>query len=277
MKNEAELREALLKARITNRLRKTVIVTSLVMIFGMIILKLPPFPENAEKIIVILIVWLFSSFIFDLLLKKQKTPSKVEDLYLGYELAADLLLMTLIVYYAGGVEGFAAMFYLYQIVYANSTLPRRKGFIVPTVAGLYFTTLVVLQYFNIIPFQPLFPGINLYKNRNYLLILLPFTWSIFYGIGYVSNIFSEMLKKRTLELEEAKSVLEIKVKARTRELEELVAQREEIIKERTKELREKIADLERFQKLAVGRELKMIELKEEIKKLKEALEKENKK
>lgn len=41
--------------------------------------------------------------------------------------------------------------------------------------------------------------------------------------------------------------------------------------ESEKKLREKITELERWQKLTVGRELKMIELKEEMKKLKERL------
>jgi PAS domain S-box-containing protein len=48
---------------------------------------------------------------------------------------------------------------------------------------------------------------------------------------------------------------------------------EEEIKLKTKDLREKIIELEKFQKIAIGRELKMIELKEEIKKLREELEK----
>ena len=43
---------------------------------------------------------------------------------------------------------------------------------------------------------------------------------------------------------------------------------EERVKERTKELQQKVEELEKFQKLAVGREIKMIELKEEIKKIK---------
>jgi len=43
---------------------------------------------------------------------------------------------------------------------------------------------------------------------------------------------------------------------------------EEQVKERTKELQEKVEELERFHRLAVGRELKMIELKKEIEKLK---------
>lgn len=74
--------------------------------------------------------------------------------------------------------------------------------------------------------------------------------------------------ERTKELEEIKTVLEIKVKARTYELEMLTKSLEEKVKERTEELQERMEELERFQKLAVGRELKMINLKEEIKKLK---------
>ena len=83
------------------------------------------------------------------------------------------------------------------------------------------------------------------------------------------------LEKRTIELEkikkeleEAKTILEIKVKARTRELQELNETLEEKVKERTKELQDKVDELNRWYKLAVGRELKMIELKKEIERLK---------
>ncbi len=52
------------------------------------------------------------------------------------------------------------------------------------------------------------------------------------------------------------------------ELKKLQEELEEKVKERTKDLQEKIEELEKFNKLAVGRELKMLELKEEIEKLK---------
>ena len=81
------------------------------------------------------------------------------------------------------------------------------------------------------------------------------------------------LEKRTQELEEAKASLEIKVKARTKELEELTKSLDEQVKEKTKELQKKLEELEKFHKVAIGRELKMIELKKEIKRLKEELEK----
>ncbi len=47
---------------------------------------------------------------------------------------------------------------------------------------------------------------------------------------------------------------------------------EEQVERKTQELQEKVEELEKFHKIAVGRELKMIELKEEIQRLKEELE-----
>ncbi|RLC39801.1 MAG: hypothetical protein DRH33_01900 [Candidatus Nealsonbacteria bacterium] len=87
-------------------------------------------------------------------------------------------------------------------------------------------------------------------------------------LGRTFNQMAEDLRRSRAALEESETVLKIKVKARTRELEELAQSLEERVKERTKELQERVNELERFHRLTVGRELKMIELKEEIKRLK---------
>ncbi len=59
-------------------------------------------------------------------------------------------------------------------------------------------------------------------------------------------------------------------------LKELQEKLEEKVRERTKELQEKINQLETFQRLTVGRELKMVELKREIKELKAQLQRSKK-
>ncbi len=58
------------------------------------------------------------------------------------------------------------------------------------------------------------------------------------------------------------------VERKTLDLQEAKAELEEKVLERTKELQEKIRDLEKFNRLSVGRELRMIELKKQIKELK---------
>lgn len=93
-------------------------------------------------------------------------------------------------------------------------------------------------------------------------------------VGYFTAITEiTRIKEYQRELEEAKAVLEIKVEARTEKLKELAEGLENQVKQRTEELQEKVNELERFNRLAVGRELKMVELKKELKKLKEKLKK----
>lgn len=274
---ETELKDLLARIRPTMRLRKITVGLALIMAIGFITGKIgPPHLDQNLEIALILTIWFFSVFFLEFLIRKQKTASGLSNLYFGHGIM-ELFLMTWIVYDMGGVESIGAIFYLFIIVYGNIVLSRTKGLIISTVASIFYVSLVLLEYFEVVPFREFFPiGVSLYQDPMYLITTIPFVLFAFYLVGLAANRFTGLLRGRTLELEktkgaleEAKIVLEIKVKARTQELEETVESREEIIKEKTKELREKIEDLERFRRLATGRELKMVELKKEIQKLKE--------
>ncbi len=79
--------------------------------------------------------------------------------------------------------------------------------------------------------------------------------------------YAQAVVRDLSEIEKAKQSLEEQVAARTEELQELNKNLEGEVAKRTKELESKLFELERFNKVAVDRELKMIELKEEIARL----------
>lgn len=120
-----------------------------------------------------------------------------------------------------------------------------------------------------------------FRLRQFLLIVLAIT---FLGAGIISyrvasyivrlkRRWERIREKRLKELEEVRATLEIMVRARTVQLREQAETLRKENERKTKELRERMGELERFHKLAVGRELKMIELKEQIKKMEAQLRK----
>lgn len=126
------------------------------------------------------------------------------------------------------------------------------------------SVLAILSYFYFLKYS-VFQE-ELFSSSNLLLIIL--SLMVFGFVTFqTARLFRELIGAQE-EVETSKNILEIKVKARTQELKNLSENLETQIQERTKELQEKIGELEKFNKLAIGRELKMIELKKEIELLK---------
>jgi flavodoxin len=130
--------------------------------------------------------------------------------------------------------------------------------------SLVFYTYLSVEYILLLDLSP----------QSDLAFLFSAVFIISVAAGIVEKNFFQLLRDQE-EIEEARMTLEIKIAARTRELKEVADSLEEKVQERTAELSNKIEELGFFNRLAVGRELKMVELKEQIKSLEGQLKKNN--
>lgn len=226
-----------------------------------------------------------STVIYDFLFRKIiKNPnaSQIVHAYFFYYLL-DLPILTIIIYIIGGVMWIGFIFYSLYIYLAFLILPRSYALFLVFWCSFLYTLLVIIQYFEVFPPQFIFT-LKERTSQNFPYVFS--TWMVaiifLWVLGYYGDVFYKLLsgkieelQKARARLDEERASLEIRVRARTREFWEERKGLQGKIRERTKELEKergqltkKIAELEKFYKLAVGRELKMKELKREIERLK---------
>ena len=206
-----------------------------------------------------ILVWglILPSFIY--IAKKQKEISVIYDIHFIYFIF-QLLMLTIILHYVGGIEWIGVIFYIFFIVYGIFLLPKKRSLTMVLIAILFFFLLAFLEYFGIISHYDLFGESNFYLNFNYILSFLLITAAIILLLYFVVNRFAEKIRNQNIKLTKIQGAL-FKTNIRLEEkLQEL--------REKSKELEEKKELAEKFNKLSVGRELKMIELKKEVEILK---------
>lgn len=277
MKNiPAETTEALERFRTNISLRLPVIscylLLTLILREGFFI----PFPYIVFGILSwMLISPLFLSFYFENFTPSAKTIINGLFLYMLF----DLFVITLIIYFLGGLSWAGFIFYSFYLLLNFMTFPRHYAIFLTFWIVFLFLGLSLSQYFNFLPPQSLFPlETQTYFNFSYVLTTtIAFAVTIFL-VAYFGRGFYQMyavkikdLRKIESTLEGEKAALETRVQARKKELGEEKEKLEERIRVRAKELEKESRELEeraeelaKFQKVAHGRELKMEELKKEL-------------
>jgi hypothetical protein len=242
-----------------------------------------PLPKELFLLLIVLAVGgsILMYFFLKFGIKKPATTIKV---HFGYNIV-EAALLTIIIYYVGGITWIAPIFYSFNIINSFWFYPRKLAVILLISSIIFFTSLVILEYLNILPAFYVFPPNELnFKNPYYTFTTTIAALIVLLVIGSFSNTFYTLLNKQIEgirmvrnNLERVKRKFEVEVLKRTKETEEEKKKLEEEVRERTKELeekkrvaQEKVKELEKFHELAVNRELKMVELKREIRKFKKA-------
>jgi len=280
-----ELKELIGNIRINNRFRYFIFGSFLLLSF---ILKWANI-EIPWVIIEIIALLLFSNVLCEYLTKKIWSKQTLSQASLGYFVTQMIEVAALLIairFYEAILFGGIAVLMVYTM-FCYLTFTRE---IYSRIIGLFsvigYIIVALLEYFEVIAFLNIHNiGINPFQNQSLFITVMSFMIGFFICFAFYGDVFSKRLRdtitvikakagqlsKKEEELRETKSTLEIRVEARTKELKELTETLNRQVRQRTKELQEKVEELEKFHKLAVGRELKMIELKKEIKKLKELL------
>ena len=213
------------------------------------------------------------------------------------QIMIDVILISLILYFDRTVTVFAASFYLISVMMA-SALYKKQGIVLTAIfIGLIYTGLASLEYLGFFPEPSAEVGYLVVTSIKGNLFLLERALIVFYCYlfgasvisGYIAGLFrkreknlkfqrdeltekTKILTEQKTELTQTKGWLNAALVKSDRARVELTKAKEELEKVNL-ELRKKIAELEKFYRVTVDRELKMVELKKEIKNLQETVKK----
>lgn len=142
----------------------------------------------------------------------------------------DLLALSVLLHFTGGIENPLIFFYVLHIILASIALHYRIVYVTATVALVMVGLLVGLEYAEVIPHVHLagFADPTLYQNAPYILAVLLALAVILYGTTYMASAISGELRMRQRQvvqlgeqlLEEKKEELEQASRETTRLVEE---------------------------------------------------------
>jgi len=106
--------------------------------------------------------------------KKIKSDFILIKKVLNFQIFIDLIALTFILYFTGGVENPFIFFYFFHLAIASVLLSQKETFIHTTIAVFLFIILVYSTYFEIVPYCALclnedYVNIMLYKNSYYVI------------------------------------------------------------------------------------------------------------
>ena len=213
-----------LKAQITNSLIFGCIT---LLIFFIAILGLKYFLQTPiyNEIYFLILGWFTYNYLFIYIFKKRRINLKIIKRLYFIKYIVDLLFMTGIFYYIGGILWIGAIFFTFTILYSSILSTPKEGLIITLFAFTCYSSIVLLEYFGLIPYMVFFKLTPyLYKDSQYVITTTLVVGLVFFSIFLTGKSFARGLKQRSAELAQAKkklewsNKLEEEVKLQTQEL-----------------------------------------------------------
>lgn len=169
-----------------------------------------------ELYILALILFMFN-FIYSFLIKRTKEGrSEIirEQSIIVIQIIADLILLTCLLHFAGGVENPFIIYYIFHLMIASILLPRRVAYLITTFTLVLVALLAFLEFLGFIPHYSLegFLTNGFYDDINYLAGTGFVFVTTSYVVVYMTGTISSKLRKAEREYRLANIQLEEKDK-----------------------------------------------------------------
>ena len=239
------------------------------------------------------------NFIFWFIMRRlaHKPIEKISDRLLNImstlQIIPDQLMFTLVYYNTGTVDGMSFVFYFISVFFAGSIYKSRGIILTGLLAGFLYTGLLIVEYQRLIPHFNTYQGVTLFGSP-YVTRGKIVSFIFYIGIMTFAAVFlSSLIRNREKKLRQQHGQLSSQTQLLTHQTQELIQAKDQIqgalvisdvarraatqsrdeAEKANLELKKKIDELEKFYKITVGREVRMVELKSQIKDLKDTIKK----
>ena len=129
-----------------------------------------------------------------------RTLSRAINRIIILQITADLLILTGVIYYSGGVENPFFFYYIFHVIISSMLLSRYMSYLQATLAVFLFGLLLGLEYFQIIRHHSIvgFLDMNLFQNKYYILaVFVVFSTTLYLVVYMTTSIVSQLRKEQT--------------------------------------------------------------------------------
>lgn len=155
-----------------------------------------------------------TGFAFYLKALRAKTFTSVQ-MHAGIQIMFDLLFLTCLIYFAGGIENPFIFYFIFHAIIGGILLEKKYSYLQASFAVCLFALMLLLEYYAIIPHQPLkiLPTFAFaeepWQSELYTLgIFFAFASTIFISVYFVTSIMDRLRKSRDDVLFEIRSTIE---------------------------------------------------------------------
>ncbi len=120
----------------------------------------------------------------------------------------DLILITILVYLAGGLRGSFYFLYIFEIIAASIVLSRRASYLTAAVSSIFFGILVDGMYLGFIPYFDSNQTVDL--SFAFVVNQILLAWGVFFLVAFLINYLTGSLQKAQKQLQVANKELELK-------------------------------------------------------------------